>query len=102
MTAKTLWQSLKLLVDCDRNIIQTEMTIKDIVSGIEKNKQQIDHLIASREAKKNLYAQERKNVALLELQATEFKTDEDEKKRKLNSIKDQRELRAIEKELEVI
>jgi len=102
MSVKTLWQNLKVLVDCDRNILQTEATIKDAHSGIEKNKKQIAQLLTALETKKTICTRERKNVALLELQAAEFKAAEDEKRLKLNNIKDQREFRAIEKELQAI
>jgi len=102
MSEKTLWQNLKVLVDCDRNIIQTEATVTDTRSRIEKNTKEIAKILTALEVKKSTCARERKNVALLELQATEFKTREDEKKAKLNNIKDQRELKAIEKELQAL
>lgn len=102
MSTKTLLKSLKILVDCDKNIFQTEEAIKTAKSVIEKQQKQISQLQQMLDFKKNICTQERKNVGHLELQAAEFKTAEDEKRNRLHNIRDQKEYKAIEKELQVI
>jgi len=102
MTVKSLWQSLKTLVDCDKKIFQTEADVKQAQAIIEKNQKQISTLQALLETKKNTCAQERKNVGLFELQAAEFKIAEDEKRSRLGHVKDHKEFKAIEKELQTV
>lgn len=99
MTGKALWQSLKQLVQYDQELIQLSESI------VEKKKKIVDHhrkiadLIQHAARLKAEFIAAKKDADMLQLQANSLREEEERKRDRLDSIKDQREYMALEKEL---
>lgn len=99
MTGKALWQSLKKLVQYDQELIQLSESI------VEKKKKIIDHhrkvadLIQQAARLKAEFIAAKKDADMLQLQANSLREEEERKRDRLDSIRDQREYMALEKEL---
>ncbi len=99
MTGKALWQSLKQLVQYDQELIQLSESV------VEKKKKIIDHhrkiadLIQQAAQFKSEFIAAKKDADMLQLQANSLREEEERKRQRLDSIRDQREYMALEKEL---
>ena len=99
MTGKSLWQQLKDVADCDKKIAEFTSEIVRIREGIAKDLQfntQQETLILTKErawmdAQKDLYSKE--------LSLKELKNTEDKKRRQLDTVKNQKEYKALEGEI---
>lgn len=99
MTGKALWQRLKQLVQYDQELIQLSESI------VEKKKKIIDHhtkvaeLTQQAARLKAEFIAAKKDADMVQLQASALREEEERKRDRLDSIRDQREYMALEKEL---
>lgn len=100
MTGKALWQNLKILAECDHNILNLEVQKREAQKIFTNDKDLIQKLQQSIVDKKNRFRLEQKNVDLQELQAQDLKTKEEQKRTQLANVGSQKEYQAVRKELD--
>ncbi|MBX9830614.1 hypothetical protein K2X40_01535 [Candidatus Babeliales bacterium] len=100
MTGKALWQNLKILAECDHNILSLEKQKREAQKIFTTDQELIQKLAISIEEKKNRFRQEQKNVDLQELQAHDLKIKEEAKRTQLANVGSQKEYQAVRKELD--
>jgi uncharacterized protein len=99
MTGKSLWQQLKEVADCDKKIAELIDEIARIKNGILKDNQlnaQKENLVATKERS---FIDTQKSLHTQELTLKELKISEDKKRAQLDTIKNQKEYKALEKEI---
>ena len=99
MTGKALWQKLKTLVDCDKQILETKEKIFSHHKELEKRQKIISKLETCEQEKEKLCIQGKKNVHMQELQAKDLQKKEEDKRQQLLKISNQKEYKAFEKEI---
>ncbi len=99
MTIKSLWQQIKDLVDCDKKIIDLQKEIADVVFGLEKDKlSQTKHEATIQEKQRALFNLQ-KDLHQRELTSQELKDNEEKKRHQLDNVNEQKEYKALEKEI---
>src|SRR3989304_8610606 len=99
MTAKTLWQQLKDLVECDQKIATIQNEITDAQKGIERDHSSENKGERILKEKQQYVFSMQKNINLKELSAKEPKEKEDRRRSQLETVKDQKEYMAFETEI---
>ncbi|MFA5306907.1 MAG: hypothetical protein WC365_05660 [Candidatus Babeliales bacterium] len=102
MTGKSLWQQLKDVADCDKKIAELASEIARIHEGITKDLQfntQQETLIHTKE---RAWMNAQKELNNKELALKELKTTEDKKRTQLDNVKNQKEYKALEGEIETL
>lgn len=102
MTGKSLWQQLKDVADCDKKVAELTSEIARIREGIAKDLQfntQQETLIHTKE---RAWMDAQKDLHSKELTLKELKTTEDKKRRQLDNVKNQKEYKALEGEIETL
>lgn len=102
MIGKALWQSLKVLVTYDQEIIQTLSVIVEKKNSIVEMYQKISDLTQQLSHFKEAVTSAQKEADMLQLQANSLRENEEQKRNKLDNVKDQREYMALEKELSML
>ncbi|MFA6535492.1 MAG: hypothetical protein WCS92_04505 [Candidatus Babeliales bacterium] len=100
MSGKALWQNLKDLVDFDKKILKLKNDIDSTKKSLNDDSIQISRLKVSLENKSQFCLQMQKNVDSFELDSKTFEEEEKAKKVKLDSVKNQKEYKSIEAEVE--
>lgn len=102
MVEGTLLKVLKSLVNCDQAIASLDTVVTEKKSTIEQN------LIRIQELEKNIAAltteihTKKKEVDLQTLQSRELKEKEEKKRGQLENISNQKEYKALEREIEIV
>ncbi|MBS1987591.1 hypothetical protein JST56_01200 [Candidatus Dependentiae bacterium] len=99
MTGKALWQSLKKLVQYDQELIQLSESIVEKKKKIIEHHRKIADLVQHAAQLKAEFIAAKKDADMLQLQANSLREEEERKRDRLDSIRDQREYMALEKEL---
>ena len=102
MTGKTLWQSLKSLVELDKQVSNIEQEIEFAKKGIETENQTLLKLQQSMELAEKSYHADRKDSDFAELNVKDLRDKEVAKRNQLDSIQNPKEYRAFEKEVETL
>jgi uncharacterized protein len=102
MTGKVLWQKLKTLVDCDKQLMEMEQVVVDSDNSIKKDFSLIQKLRDSNEGKNRKCIEEKKNVHMQELHAKRLKEQEEYKRSEMLKITNQKEYKALEKETRLV
>ena len=102
MVGQPLWEKLKTLVCFDKQLDETEQKIQQTQKIIENDQLTIPKLKTLIEKNEEDYLKEKKNLNQLELNATELKEKEIDKKNLLEKITNQKEYKAFEKEFKKI
>ena len=100
MAGKALWQNLKDLVDFDKKILKLKNDIDSTKKSLNDDSVQISKLKVLLESKSQFCLQMQKNVDSFELDSKTFEDDEKAKQFKLDSVKNQKEYKSIEAEVE--
>jgi uncharacterized protein len=99
MTVKSLWQQIKALVDCDKKIATLQEEIATVQAGLEKDKlAQSQYQTIIQEKQRALFNLQ-KDLQLRELTSQELKDTEDKKRKQLDNAREQKEYKALEKEI---
>jgi len=99
MTGKVLWQGIKALVVCDKNITNVEEEIVATQKNFAAFDKQIDLIKKALEDNKHQLTQGQKKLDFYELQAQTLQDNEVAKRTQLDNIKNQKEYKALEKEI---
>lgn len=99
MMHKSLWQQLKDVVDCDKQITTLQSNIDHLEKEIKHDQQQNVILQNDINEKKHILFTTQKELQLKELHANELKDKEDHKRAQLDTVKDQKVYMALEKEI---
>ncbi|MCB9493479.1 MAG: hypothetical protein H6679_04365 [Epsilonproteobacteria bacterium] len=102
MKITAIWQNLKQLVALDNTLLQLKKDIEQAKHEIANNAQQSEKLEKEAETKKSNIFSKQKEAKLEELTAQTLKEQEIAKREKLDHAHDQKEYKALEKELETI
>lgn len=99
---KALWQNLKSLVDSDKRIFKVEEDINAAKNALDNEYKILSRSKISLENKKNVCLQLQKKFDNLELQAKAFEEEERDKKDRLDYVKNQKEYKSLEHEIEIL
>ncbi len=99
MTGKSLWQQLKDVADCDKKIAELTSEIVRIRDGISKDLQITAQQATLIHDKERAWIEAQKDLHSKELTLKELKISEDKKRRQLDSVKNQKEYKALETEI---
>jgi hypothetical protein len=100
MSGKALWQNLKDLVDFDKKIFKLKNDIDSTKKSLNDDADQISKLKVLLESKKQRCLQLQKSVDSFELDSKTFEEDEKAKSAKLDNVRNQKEYKSIEAEVE--
>lgn len=99
MADKSLWQQLKDLVDCDKQIASYTEEIDHLKDAIVKEQTQLGQQDTIIQAKQKAVFTLQKEANLKELQLKELKEIEARKRKHLDSANDQKTYKALEREV---
>ncbi len=102
MISKPLWQSIKMLVDCDRQIFKTEKEIAEKQHAGERDRTTIREIQDLIKNIKQQCVDNEKKVAFQELQSNHLKSEEDDKKEHLLRVVNEKEYDALKKEISIV
>ncbi len=102
MVGKILWQQIKELVALDARLALINNDSEKIVASIAANGRLLAQAEADLETKRRLHAQAQKSVDREELQATVLQDENTSRRATLDVVKNQKEYKALEKELDVL
>lgn len=102
MIGKELWKSIKAHVDCDNALESTEKEIIATEKKISQTNEQIKLIKKLTDDHKHQITEGQKTLHFYELQAQTLEDDETKKRKQLSAIKNQKEYKALEKEIESI
>ena len=102
MVGQSLWKNLKVLVSIDKQIEDLKEKIDQTKKLLTNDQINIPKLEASIEKYKQSYLNEKKSIALLELNAKDLNDRENTKKMALDKITNPKEYKALEKEIKAI
>jgi predicted nucleic acid-binding Zn-ribbon protein len=100
MIEKSLWQQIKDVVDCDKQIAALNNTITDLQKGISHDTDLESQRNAILHEKQRLLFEAQKNSQLKELTLKELKETEAQKRLQLDAVKNQKEYKAFQSEIE--
>lgn len=100
MVGKALWQNLKDLVDFDKKIFKLKSDIDSTKKSLNDDELNISKLKVLLESKNQLCLQMQKSVDAFELDSKTFEEDEKAKSAKLDHVRNQKEYKSIEAEVE--
>ena len=101
MIGKALWQNLKDLVDFDRNVLKIKNDIDSTNKSLNVDADQIAKLKVSLDHKKQICLQLQKRIDSIELESKVFEEAEKSKRDTLDNVRNQKEYRSIEAEMEI-
>ena len=101
MVGQSLWKNLKILVNIDKQIEDLKEKIEQTKKILEKDQIIIPKLEAFIGKCKQDYLNDKKNIALLELNAKDLNDREIAKKKALDKVTNPKEYKALEKEIKV-
>jgi len=102
MIGQSLWKNLKNLVDVDGQIRQLKEKIDEKNNLITKNQASIPRIKEEIEQSQKNCLDIKKKIDMEELTANDLKEKEESKKKALDKTKNEKEYRAIEKEIKLI
>lgn len=102
MVGKILWQQIKELVALDARLALVNSDSEKIKVSIVANERLLVQAEADLEAKRRLHAQAQKSVDREELQAAVLQAENVNRRAALDVIKNQKEYKALEKELDML
>jgi predicted nucleic acid-binding Zn-ribbon protein len=102
MTQKALWQYVKDLVECDKNITSLGEDIENSSKHIRNDQATISSLEAAIVEKTKVLFSSKKNLELKELDIKTLQEQEQHKRENLDVVKDQKEYKALEREIDYL
>ncbi len=99
MIATSLWKQLKNLVDCDKKTTMLAEEIKDLGKLIQQDLQALEQQAKTYAAQKTLLLDKQKAIHAAELQVNTLKDKEQHKRKQLETAKDQKIYKGLEKEI---
>ena len=102
MTQKALWQYVKDLVECDKTIAMLVEDIQNSSKHIKSDQETISNLETAVVGKTQALFSSKKNLELKDLDIKTLQEQEQHKREHLDHVKDQKEYKALEREIDYL